>query len=396
MNDRLCSERGSVVLLVAFSTVALLGIAALSVDASFMFDLRQKMSAAADAAAKTAAFEVKRGFVANVQPFAQAEIDRHVTDGLLPSGVVVNAHLCNAVGATCTSPYNTAKYVEVILSKTHPTFFGTIAGYANLMPVARAVAGTAQPEACFVTMEDLYMKNAQMNMDDCGVQVGGDVTFDNTPSDIVGPLSITGGCSGGGGGGGEHCAESDVATGQPYPENPFKNLGPPTTAPATCPNATGSGTLAPGCYNNIPNTITTLQAGIYTIKGTLDIANLTATSGTLLYFTSTGVLTAGNNAELHLTASNTITGYEGIAIYGDAGSSWDMGHTNSFDVWIKGAVVMSGSDVEIKNGLTMHDTGCSVMVFKSWTQKAGNGFLGADQCATLFSNASYLGVSLAE
>jgi len=78
---RLRSERGSVLILVALSTVTLLGIAALSVDASFMFDLKQRLSATADAAAKSAAFEVKRGNSANIQVFAQAEVNNRTGAG---------------------------------------------------------------------------------------------------------------------------------------------------------------------------------------------------------------------------------------------------------------------------------------------------------------------------
>ena len=43
------SERGSVVILAAFATAALLSIGVLSIDASYMYDQRNRLSAAADA-----------------------------------------------------------------------------------------------------------------------------------------------------------------------------------------------------------------------------------------------------------------------------------------------------------------------------------------------------------
>lgn len=378
------SERGSVVILVALSTVALLGVAALSLDASFMFDLRDKMSAAADGAAKSAALEVKRGNVANYVTFAQNEVDRATGTGLLPAGVGMDAHLCTDAGATCTAPYNTSKYVEVILTKTHPTFFGNVLGFANLTPVARAVAGTSAPESCLVTMEDLSMKNADITLGNCAVKVGGNLTFENNPSHIAGPALVTGTCSG------TQC--TNVEVNQPVPENPFEDLVAPTVTGA-CPDATLV-SITPGCYNNIPATTTTLQPGIYKITGTITSFSLTGT-GVLLYLTSTAVISIPNGAHsLTLTASNSITGYEGIVIYGDPGSNINI--QNNAYVSITGAVVMPGSDVTINNGLTFANTGCTIMVFKSWNQKAGNAQFTSDACDNLFANATYLSVALAE
>src|SRR3954454_8967679 len=143
------SERGSVLIVVALSMVCLLSVAALSVDASFMWDLKDRLGATADAAAKSAAFEVKHKNAANLATYAQAEVTRHQTAGLIPSGVTVEAaRLCSDVGATCSAPYVGTGYVEVILSKTQNTFFGTLMGFTNLQPRARAVAGIASPEAC--------------------------------------------------------------------------------------------------------------------------------------------------------------------------------------------------------------------------------------------------------
>ena len=50
-------ERGSIVLLTALSMVVLLGMVALAVDGSYLYTELNRMSAAADAAAKSAALE---------------------------------------------------------------------------------------------------------------------------------------------------------------------------------------------------------------------------------------------------------------------------------------------------------------------------------------------------
>ncbi len=54
------SERGQVLVLTVLAMTVLLGIAALSVDAGFMYDQRNELFAAADAAAKIGATEVGR------------------------------------------------------------------------------------------------------------------------------------------------------------------------------------------------------------------------------------------------------------------------------------------------------------------------------------------------
>jgi hypothetical protein len=384
------SERGSVLILVSLSTTVLLAVAALAIDASYMFDFRDKLAAVADSAAKSAAYEIVRGNSANIVTFAQAEVDRSVSSKLIPSGVTMDAHLCNAAGATCVAPHQTASYVEVILSYTHPTFFGTIIGWANLTPRARAVAGTANPEACLITMDDLTIGNTSIDMNDCSVQVGGDLIGENPNSDIVGNAAVTGDCDGG-----DDLCGSGTTTDAAYPDNPFIDLVAPTVT-GTCQAATPAmDPLPPGCYTTIPGDVHNLQAGVFKITGTVTIDSLlSAPSGTLLYLTSTASI-IGNTGKLLVTASNTITGYEGIAIYGDPGSSFDF--KNNFTLEITGAIDMVGSDVEFKNAVNIIDTGCTLFVFDAFTTKNGNGqVVSVDQCALDFGNAAFLGTALAE
>jgi len=387
------SERGSILILVAVSSVVLLSVAALSIDASFMFDLQNKLSATADAAAKSAAFEVKRGNSANLVAFARGEVTRHQTGGLIPSGVTMDAHLCTAVGATCSAPYQFPGYVEVILDKTQPTFFAGILGRANLTPRVRAVAGTANPAACLITMDDLTIGNSVIDMHGCTVKVGGDLTGTNPNADILGPSTVTGGCSGGKA---ALCSDGTVQyPNAPAPVNPFAGLAAPTVA-GPCVAPTIINPLPPGCYTSIPSSITSLQAGIFKVTGKITISStLSATSGTLIYLTSTGSIEGNNNNTLEVTASNTITGYEGIAIYGDAGSFIDF--KNHLTLRIKGAVAMAGSDFSDKNHLQIDDTGCTIMIFNSFETNNGNGqIFNNAQCASLFGKAKYNDVALAE
>ena len=84
LSEDVRGERGQILLLTALSMTTLLAMAALSIDASFMYDKRNRLYAAADAGAKSAALEVRRGNTtpANLQAFA----DHGVGKPTLPAG----------------------------------------------------------------------------------------------------------------------------------------------------------------------------------------------------------------------------------------------------------------------------------------------------------------------
>src|SRR5713101_993918 len=150
-------DRGQILILTALSMVALLVNAALSIDASFMYDKRNKLHAAADAAAKSGAIEVHRS--ANpttvsltwLQAFADQQVTAH---GFTPSraggttSVVVNH-------PPLTGSYTgNVNYVEVIASERTSTFFGAVLGWTSVTPGARAVAGTSSNPNCLITLAD--------------------------------------------------------------------------------------------------------------------------------------------------------------------------------------------------------------------------------------------------
>src|SRR5438094_4751015 len=73
-------ERGQMLIVTMLVMTAMLGITALAIDASFMYDKRNKLYAAADAAAKSAATEVFRDStltLANLQDFANQQVNAH-------------------------------------------------------------------------------------------------------------------------------------------------------------------------------------------------------------------------------------------------------------------------------------------------------------------------------
>lgn len=377
-------ERGSILLLAALSMVMLLGIVALAIDASFMYTERDRMSGAADAAAKSAALELVHHPSSDLQAFANRDV---VMNGFTPSpdgDTHVEVVAPPDHGAYASKP----KYVQVTVWRDTPTLFGTVLGWLSMRPTAYAVAGTSAPEDCLIVMDDLTIGNAEINMKGCNVHVGGDLIGNNPNADIQGPAAAAGSCSGGKHG----LCDADTVTGAPPPQNPFEGLAAPSVS-GSCGAATLN-PLPPGCYSSIPASVTTLQSGTFKVTGKITLGSSLTGNGVLVYLTSTGSID-GNTGELDLTALDNNAPYAGIALYGDPGSTID--YKNGFRLKIKGAIAMAGTDVDFKNGIEIEDTGCTVFVFKSFQAKNGNGMVfNSDACASQFTNASFLGVTLAE
>ncbi|HUR20794.1 MAG TPA: pilus assembly protein TadG-related protein, partial [Vicinamibacterales bacterium] len=73
-------QEGQILVLTTVSMIALLGIMALSLDASFMFEKRNRLHAAADAAAKSAAYEIIRNptvTLTSLEKFADQQVIAH-------------------------------------------------------------------------------------------------------------------------------------------------------------------------------------------------------------------------------------------------------------------------------------------------------------------------------
>ena len=68
------SESGSIIILTALSMVLMLGILAFAIDTSLLYAERNRMAAAADAAAKSAAMEYLRKSTSDLQAFANREV----------------------------------------------------------------------------------------------------------------------------------------------------------------------------------------------------------------------------------------------------------------------------------------------------------------------------------
>ena len=387
-------ESGQILVLAAVCMVALLGITALTLDTSFMFAKRNRLHAAADAAAKSAAMEVVRNSgvsQAALEAFADQQVGAHGFSSTRLGGttsVVVNR-------GPATGPFaGNVNYVEAILSEATDTFFGKILGFVSMTPLARAVAGAGAPSNCLIINEDLTFGNTTFTLNGCGIGVGGDLTGDNPNALVTGtptpPVGVTGTCSG-------TCSGmGNLTTGAPTPVDPLAGLALPTAPdPSTC-SAGVAATLNPGCYTSIAETVTTLNPGIYYVTGPVVVGASLSGTNVMLFLTGAGQMTsAGNNKAIHLTAP-TSGPYTGIAIFQDPADplNWDV--KNQFTIDVLGAIYMPGVDVEFKNALTFTMTQCTLFIAKSLIIKNGNGAISNSGCAGAFGGAAFLNATIAQ
>jgi Flp pilus assembly protein TadG len=386
------NQDGQILVLTTVSMVALLGVMALSLDASFMFEKRNRLHAAADAAAKSAAYEIIRNptvALTSLEKFADQQVIAH---GFLPTrqggttSVVVNH------GPSAGPFAGNVNYVEAVVSESTSTFFAQILGWFSMTPLATAVAGAGNPGACMILKEDLTIGNTTLTLNGCGVAVGDDLIGENPNSRITGtplpPVGVTDSCSG-------PCGQmGDLTMGAPLPDDPLLGLAAPTAPdPATCVAGTGA-TLNAGCYTGIAASVTTLNSGIYYVTGIVDIGNLSG-NNVLIYLAPGGRLQAGNNQQLHLTG-RTSGPYTGIAIFQDPSNTSNFDAANHFTLDVNGAIYMPGADVDFANHLTFTAGACNMFIAKSLKIRNGSGSVSNTGCAAMFGGAAFLTASIAQ
>ena len=370
--------------------VVLLGIAAFAIDGSFLYTERNRMAAAADAAAKSAAIELKRrpGISdADLAAFAQHEV---IAQGFAAGDVVVHHPPVSPSAFAGQSAF-----VQAHVSRPTTTFFASVvnAAWSSVSPVASAVAGASAPGNCVIANGNVDVKN-NTTLTGCSMAVGGNLSTDNgiggTPTPNV---VVTGSCTG-------SC--TNVTTGQPKPSDPFNGLAAPTVTGVGCPGGIAAAVTNPlpsGCYTSIPAGVTTLATGgSFKVSGPFNI-NASTTTGTnvLVYLTGTGSIVAQNNSTLTLTAQTSGT-YQGIALYGAAGSSIGPSNVPGFTMNVGGAIYMPGGDIDLKNSFNVNPIGnCLLVVINNYSAKNNGTFNStATGCYSTFGGAVFLGVAIAE
>ena len=187
------SDAGSVLVMTAIALPALIAVAALSLDVGYIYDYRQRMSGAADAAAMSGAFEIKRN--ASV---AQGTLETYARDDASRNGFVhgtdditVTVTRGNFSGGTFTAgSATTDKYVEVVISRPVPTFLLGLIGWTTMTVDASAIGGPdGGSKGCIYALStsnttypielDIASTSGILDVPDCSVVSNGDFTIDS-------------------------------------------------------------------------------------------------------------------------------------------------------------------------------------------------------------------------
>jgi hypothetical protein len=409
---RRAGEKGSILVMTAVSLTALMGITALAVDASMLFDMRHRIEAAADAGAMAAALEYKRntgatccGSSSNLYTFAKHDIELQSftvsTDFSSPNGSMIVRH-CTDAAATCDASHNSDYYIEVVLTRTVPTFFMRLFGRSSLPVSARAVAGLGRSPYCLVSLATTkkegsvdQTKDALKIEDDsdvdapgCYVQVnsaftgkagegalklGKNASLDTSPD---GKISVVGDSIMGAG-----------STWSPAPTNgappivdPLLTLGTPSSSPCSPGTNYKTGkdktvSLPGGCYNgieveegatlNLTTGATYVLTADFKTKDNKDKPNYINGSEVLIY------TTADNKVEIKPYATVTLSAqksgdYAGVLFYGArTGKKITAKFDENAEFDLKGAVYYPNGDIEFgnkKKSGTPVNTDCAIFI----------------------------------
>ncbi len=399
------TEQGSILILTALSMVALLGMVALAVDGSYMYTERNRMAAAADAGAKSAAYEIFIGAGGDLQAYANREVVSH---GFAPNpggdtDVLVEAPPPDGRFA------GTAGYVKVTVARTTGTFFARVLGLLDLRPAASAVAGTSNNVNCIITLappgsppQGITLGNTTITMPNCSVANGGNLVSDN-PNAFIDAAGISIGASACTETHGGNCGNiGDFVVNSPRPTDPFASTIaplPPLGACSTPAPSSGAVTAGGACYSGMDvNGTVTLGAGEVYFTGPITMhsaSSLLATSGTTIVLApgaSLNLPNTMNNLTIRVVAP-TSGRYPGIAIYqpDDNVSPISLNNSTTFD--ITGTLYAPTADVSIRNGL---DSISDCVLIVAWTLliENGNGQMG-NACAA-YGGTPLQTVSIAE
>lgn len=401
-------ERGSVLILIALCMTLFIGVAALVVDASYGFDLRNRLSAVADSAALSAAWEIYRnnGDQAALEAFANREVDNAMSSAarLLQSNTVTRTiRRCDDAGATCTSPYNTSRYVEVILEQQSAGFFAPALNFVGLNPRARAVAGISKSHACFVTLEGIsWETNNTLTAIDCAVEIGGDSNLGNNTQLISGtPVGVVGARTGGG-------TYSPRAIRIPLATDPLALLPAPAVPAGSCTDLTlnSDTSITPGKYCHVhwnSSATLTLASGTYYIGGLWDDQSsgvdvtIDASAGVFVYiYGPDGQLRFSSNDFSMDVRALTSGVYAGVAMFQarDDGNAADFGKNgNGLGIRVNGALYFPNAELGMKNHSPVSD--CGIVVARTLDVKNDATIQIEDQCAD-FTGSPLQTVALAE
>jgi hypothetical protein len=374
--QRLCrSEIGSVAVQIGMGLIAMIGMAGLGTEGTFLIYKHRQMQSAADASALSGAMALSQSFPRDPQSEARAVAARlGYVHGAQQVAVTVNVPPASGAQA------GNSEAVEVIISQPQDLslmrFFGNDTANVGTRSVAvRSDTGRFCILALDLSAEQaMFVSNNAVSVsENCGVAVNS--TDDralvmNNNAVINGPVTTRG--------------EWELANNAELNGSPQMQHGPliadpyadvQLQSPPPCTGQSGSGSngvtrnLVPGRFcsgwdfkNNV---ILNLAPGTYYIDSELDIKNNVVVNGTGVTLVINGnyEIDIDNNAVLNITAP-TSGDYAGIAFFGrrDATPTKLQKFSNNTVMNIQGAVYFPNQILEFDNNGTTEALGCTHVI----------------------------------
>lgn len=384
------NEEGQVLILTALSITVLLLLLALAVDAGQLYYTQRQLQTAADAAALAGALEASQcagtSNCTAMQLAAKASLVENGISGATfytqcaaTKGVGTELTLNNAPCALGSADpnYNNTGYVEAVVSRLQPTFFGGLMGFRNVHVIARSEAALGPPTFCLDVLNPTAPSAMLMNgnaslVAHCGVQVNSDAstaltvnghdTLTASAIDVHGQDLLNGNVS---------------VTPTPQLNAPAR---PDPLAKTPVPSSSGCGSSTTSPYFGSPTQVTvsgrksmpvfnpgtycggiqlngnvsaTFKPGTYIVQGPMIVNGGDTISGNgVTFYFSTGSLTMNGNTHADLVAPTTGV-YAGILIFQNATDTSTVilnGDTTS--VW-QGAVYLPGAQLTLNGGANL-------------------------------------------
>ena len=332
------NESGQVIVLAALSMTILLGFLAFVTDVGILLRQKRILQTAADSAAIAAASELPNGLTAAKAAALTDASQNGVTNG--SGGVKITVSNPPSSGPNAKSA-SSALYVEVVISKSQPTFFMNAFHISSLTVDARAVAKAVATDACLWALNTAAGKGVnisgttQLSLPNCGIidnatgstalNVGGTSQLSAQFVDVSGSVTGSNNIS----------STTAVTTGMTAQSDPLASKVSPPSNPGGCTNmnVTSSQTIGPSsggsiCYSSLSvqsGATATLNPGVYYINGSLTVSGgaslqmasgISSTAGVTFYITNGGTVSITGGATMNLTAP-TSGSLSGILFYQD-------------------------------------------------------------------------------
>jgi Flp pilus assembly protein TadG len=373
-------ERGTSLVLIGLSLPILLGVAGLGVEVGSWYFVHERLQAAADTAALSAATSSATDGgntpVATVQSQGKAVASSYsYTNGTGGTTVTVN------YPPTTGSYISAANAVEVIIQQPQPRLFSALWATGTVPISARAVAVGESGTGCVLALNKTasgaisVSGSAAANLVNCNMLSNSTTTslaVGNNASVAANAVYLAGSVTGAS----SVTATKGIKTNHAPFADPYASVEIPSFSGCdfNSPNYKTTATMSPGVYCNgatfTANAVVTMLPGVYYIdRGTWKMAGgavVTGSDVTIVLTSSTGsnyaVLAIQGGANLNISGP-TSGNFSGIAIFGDrriaVGTDMDLAGGSGQN--IGGAIYLPTANLNYTGGASL-STNCTQVI----------------------------------